>query len=307
MKQAIHSALAQGALIEVLIVDDGSSDGTAEMVRREFPSVRLERSEISVGCIVQRNRAAQLATGDIILSIDDDAIFASPHTVSQTLREFDHPRVGAVAIPYVEPRKSPVVHQQAPLRNGVFVTDNFIGTAHALVKGLFLRLGGYREFLVHQGEEMDYCIRMLEAGYVVRLGNADPIHHMESPRRDFRRMDYYGRRNDILFAWHNVPMPELLGHLPINVVNGLRSAARARRFRHMIWGTLTGLGHALCHPRNRRPVSRQVYWLFRHLRKRGPLRLADVAAVQAEAGTPKAEELTRPAATADREMVRPCK
>ncbi len=181
-----------------------------------------------------------MAIGDIIFSIDDDALFASPHTVAQTLAEFDHVRVGAVAIPYVEPNKSTVVHQHAPSKESIFVTDSFIGTAHAVRKDLFLRLGGYREVLVHQGEEMDLCIRMLEAGYVVRLGSANPIHHMESPRRDFGRMDYYGRRNDILFTWHNVPMPYFPIHLLGTTVNGLASAIRARRLDNMLQGMARG-------------------------------------------------------------------
>src|SRR5688572_29422087 len=155
LASAIKSALAQSVAAEVLVIDDGSTDGSAAMVRSQFPGVRLERYETSLGHIVRRNRAAQLAKSDIIISIDDDAVFFSPHTVAQTLAEFDHPRVAAVAIPYVEPRKSTVVLQQAPSAEGVFVTDDFIGTAHAVRKDVFLRLGGYREALVHQGEEMD--------------------------------------------------------------------------------------------------------------------------------------------------------
>jgi hypothetical protein len=41
------------------------------------------------------------------------------------------------------------------------------------------------------------AMRMLGADYFVRLGNADPIHHMESLSRVLRRMDFYGRRNEI--------------------------------------------------------------------------------------------------------------
>jgi glycosyltransferase involved in cell wall biosynthesis len=277
LSYAIRSALSQAIPVEVLVIDDGSTDGTAEMVRAKFPSVRLERSATSMGYVEQRNRGARLATGDIIFSIDDDAFFTSPRIVAQTLAEFDHPRVGAVAIPYVEPNKSAMVHQHAPSKDGIFVTDSFIGTAHAVRKNLFLRVGGYRDVLVHQGEEMDFCIRMLDIGYVVRLGSADPVHHMESPRRDFGRMDYYGHRNNILFVWHNVPMPYLPFHLLATTVNGFTWAIRGRRFRKTMLGIASGYFECFRRGMNRRPVPRGIYRLHRVLKKNGPQLLSNIA------------------------------
>lgn len=260
---AIRTVLAQSVPIEVLVIDDGSTDGTADMVRAEFPTVRLERSESSLGYIVQRNRAAQLAEGNIIFSIDDDAIFTSPYIVAQTIAEFSDPHVGAVAIPYTEPNKSPVVHQQSPSNDNIFVTDDFIGTAHALRKDLFLQLGGYRELLFHQGEEKDYCIRMLEAGYVVRLGNADLIHHMESPKRDFSRMDFYGCRNAVLFVWLNVPWTLLPVHLTATTIKCLLWSLEPHRFVVRLNGLLAGYRDIFKFAR--RPVSLNTYRKFRRL------------------------------------------
>jgi GT2 family glycosyltransferase len=273
---AVRSALTQSVPVEVIVMDDGSSDRTAEVMRAEFPSVRFYRTETSQGYVAQRNRAAQLANAEIIFSIDDDAIFTSANVVLQTLVCFENSRVGAVAIPYVEPRKSPAVRQQAPSADEVFVTDWYIGTAHALRKDLFLALGGYREFLVHWGEEMDYAIRMLQAGYVVRLGHGDVIHHMESPKRDWGRMDYFGRRNDILFAWHNVPMPYLPVHLVGTTAKGIRTALQVRRLRKMLSGI--GRGYLTCCERwsMRKPVTVQVYKLHRLLRQKGPQLLSDI-------------------------------
>lgn len=274
--EAVRSALSQSVPVEILVMDDGSTDGTAERIRALFPSIRVERSDSSTGVIVQRNRAARLAAGEIIFSLDDDAIFTSPHTVAQTLREFEHPRVGAVAIPYMEPRRSAVVYQKAPPRDGIFITDSFIGTAYALRKEVFLKLGGYREHFFHQGEEKDYCIRMLETGRLVRTGSADPIHHFFSPRRDLGRMDYYGRRNDILFAWHNVPMPYLPFHLLGTSLKGFASAFRARRFGKMLRGMARGYVDCFRWRNRRTPVRREIYRLNRFLKKNGPLLLPEI-------------------------------
>lgn len=273
LRAAVRSALAQSAAPEVLVVDDGSSDGTAEMIRRECAGVRLFSHASSRGYITRRNEAAAAAHGDVIVSIDDDAEFTSTMTIEQTLREFDHPRVAAVAIPYTEPSRGSHVWQRAPDNGGRCVTDTFIGTAHALRRGVFLALGGYREQLIHQGEERDFCIRLLNAGYVVRLGSADPICHYASPKRDWSRLDYYGRRNDLLFAWHHVPMPYLPVHMAGTLMNAARSAWRAGRLSHMAAGSLAGLTDVLTHPRDRHPVPPAVYRLHRRLRTTGPVAL----------------------------------
>lgn len=276
LRLAIRSALAQTVDAEIIVVDDGSTDGTEELVRDEFSTrVNFYRFEESQGYIVQRNYAARLAKSPYIFSIDDDAEFTSPDTIAQTLAEFNHPRVGAIAIPYIDVKKSPQVHQRSPEANRIYATASYIGTAHALRRNLFLALGAYRESIVHQGEERDYCLRMLEHGYIVRCGNAAPIHHHESPRRDFRRMDFYGSRNLVLFAWHNVPSVMLPVHLLATTYKDARFGFQIKRPTTKLRGLINGYAAAARDLKDRRPVSLAAYRLNRELRKT-PLPLDEI-------------------------------
>ncbi len=273
LRRAIVSCLNQTVPLEVLVIDDGSTDGTAEMVKREFPTVIFHREEVSKGATVERNRGVKMASGSIVFSIDDDADFPSRYTVEQTLAEFDSPEVGVVSIPLINVNQSPEVLQRAPSRDGIYVRDIFWGGACAMRRDVFLKVGGYREYLRQQHEEDDLAIRILDAGYFTRLGNADPIHHYESPIRDRGRHDILGGRNKILFAWHNVPMPNFLLYLPATCVKTLGHGIRQGRGPRSALGVAKGFAAFIDQFSERRPVRRETFRLYRRLRNSTGIRI----------------------------------
>jgi GT2 family glycosyltransferase len=277
VERAVHSAVRQSGPVEVIVIDDGSSDGSAEAIADAFPEVRVVRHDQSLGYIVRRNEGAVLARAPVLISIDDDAEFAEPRTVARLLPLLDDTRVGAVALPHVDLMQGEHVVGQAPAGEATYVTACFRGTAYAVRRDLFLDLDGFRESLYHQAEEQDLCLRMLAAGGFVAVARTEPILHHASPKRDQLRAWVYGPRNDILFAWHNVPMPHLLGRVTKVSLYELWLGLRVRRPLVFARSLVAGYAHALRGRRCRRPVPRSVYCLYRDLEQRGAVALDEVA------------------------------
>ncbi len=268
LRECLLAALRQSVPVEIIVMDDGSTDQTEEMMRTEFPQVRYERLQGPNGPCVLRNLGAKLATAEILFPIDDDSVMVSPTTVEETLAEFDNPRVAAVGIPYINVRQDDVVRSQAPDDREIYACPAFLGASYAIRRDVFLKYGGYREALFYMGEERDICLRMLGGGYVVRLGRATPIEHHASPIRSVWRQRMLERRNNICHAFWDVPFPHVLYHLPGTILSGLAFALKTQCLSSTVMGYFNAPAHCWRSQTARHPVSSQTYLLMRKLNER---------------------------------------
>ena len=221
LREALRSAMLQDAN-EILVWDDGSVDGTSEMLAQEFPQVQRLGTSTSIGLIKARNELAKAASGEILFSIDDDAVFTEPGIVGDITRQFKDKALAAVAIPVVNVRRSANVLQRASGPGRDEPIRQYIGCAHAMRRDSFLMVGGYPDYLERQEEELHVAAAFHQNGLRIIRGWSDPIHHVESPRRTKSREIRLEARNLWWFALRYTPWWALVPHLAASAWNVMR-------------------------------------------------------------------------------------
>ena len=226
---------------EVIVVDDASTDGSVELLSKEFPSVRVVRHDenrgFSAGCM----SGVRAASGDVVVLLNTD-VRPRPDFLAPLLRHFAEDDVFAVSCLSIaadeaktikESFKAPVFRRgllkyethpagatvEAPpgRRNTLFAT----GGHCAIHRGRFLELGGFDElFKPFYCEDLDLCYRAWKRGWrVIYEPESIVVHEHKGTIGKAFGLGYaqrMNRRNRLLFVWKNITSPGMfwLGHVP---------------------------------------------------------------------------------------------
>jgi glycosyltransferase involved in cell wall biosynthesis len=162
--------LARGQLLEIVVADDGSTDGSGDFCRAHGAQVVTTGGR--KGPAEARNAAAKVARGDIVWFVDADVIahadaaqhlqrsFAAPEVVAVFGSYDDTPPHAAFASQYMNLRHH-VVHHQSPGEASTFWSG--LG---AVRREAFLAVGGYdaARFLVPSIEDIELGYRLRDRG-----------------------------------------------------------------------------------------------------------------------------------------------
>jgi len=164
--------------MEVIVADDGSTDGTLEALgrRRDPFALRVLPAETSLGPSAARNRGAAAAQGGVLGFLDSD-VLVHPTWWQAAQAHFQDPQVaaveGATYAPEGSPAPTPFTHVVSNRRGGSYQTCNFL--CRRLV---FLNLGGFDDRfcwrdehnrLWHIREDTDLAFSILESGALIRF------------------------------------------------------------------------------------------------------------------------------------------
>lgn len=202
----------------ILVVDNGSSDGTVNAVRQRFPQVEILAAGNNLGAAA-RNLGVRKAQAPYIALCDDDTWWEAG-SLARAADLFDaHPRL-AVATARIlvgpEQREDPICSEleRSPLPREPGMPGppllGFMAGASVVRRAAFLDAGGFEPRFFLGGEEELLAADLVAAGWWLCYVPELLVHHHPSPRRDVPSRRWHLVRNALWSAWLRRPLSGVL-------------------------------------------------------------------------------------------------
>jgi GT2 family glycosyltransferase len=242
-------AAQQGVDAETILVDNASTDGTADYVASRYPWVRVVALDRNHGFAGGNNAGAREARGRYLAFLNNDT--AADATWLRTLRAgLDEPRGVALATSRIVYMHDPEIvdsagdgltrwggafkrHHGGPAREVTDSRDVFAacGAAFLISAAVFEEIGGFDTDFFLSHEDVDLSYRAQLRGYRCRYVAGSIVHHRGSASigRASRLAVFHGQRNLEWMYVKNTPLPLLVRTLPGHVLYNTAAAVHFAR------------------------------------------------------------------------------
>lgn len=263
IRTTLENLLALPEHPRVIVIDNGSTDGTAQVVRRfgrQVEYVALSRNHGAAG----RNLGVERSVTPYIAFADDDSWWA-PGALSRACTLFDsQAKLGLIAARILvgpEERLDPTCRKMAtgPLarsrnrgvHDGGIPVIGFLACGAIVRRSAFLDAGGFDSRLGFGGEEVILALELMRRGWALSYRDEIVAHHHPSPIRDYGLRRRLETRNAIWSTWLRRPARSALV-----VTRRIAASAIGDRDRRAgLMDALRGMPWVL---RARNPISSEV-------------------------------------------------
>jgi len=217
---------------EVLVVDDGSTDPTAEVARRHGARVLVHGE--NRGISAARNTGLRAGVGEVVVFLDADAV-PHPDLVRRLVQGLDAPGVGAaggqlceLAPVGVADRWRAHFWRQTQGRQRLADAPLVVGACCAVRRDMALAAGGFAERFRTNGEDVDLSVRLRQRGLRLTYDpHARAIHLRRDTPSSLLRMVYRHSRDQVAaLRRHREPTWQVFRNAlrwgPVTLVSSLR-------------------------------------------------------------------------------------
>ena len=208
--RSLKEAMPPAGGMELIVVDNASSDGSQAMVQEKYPQVKLVASEENRGFAAANNMGTAVADGKYLLFLNSDTRVRQNALVEPLNYLAGQHYIGALTARLIYPNgeRDPDNHRGFPTPwnafchftglsklfpdhphyNGYFMSyanfdethpvDVIAGSYMMMPMALFQKLGGWDETYFFYGEDIDFCYRIRQAGYqIVYYPHVEVVHY----------------------------------------------------------------------------------------------------------------------------------
>lgn len=237
---------------EVVVIDNGSADGSPDFVAERYPQIHLIRNETNLGFSAGNNVGLQHASGEILVLLNQDTVVQQGWLAALVAAFERQPDAGIVGSKLLCPDGRTLQHAGGHLERPLVLGQHYghgeldegqydepcqveyvTGAAMALRRNLLSEIGNLDEgFYPGYFEDVDFCLRAQAAGYSIWFEPQAVLHHHESAsmRRDSLTGHYYYYRNRLRFALkHLTPEQFIEGFVPAEIARSAGAPAEEQR------------------------------------------------------------------------------
>jgi glycosyltransferase involved in cell wall biosynthesis len=170
------------------ICDDGSTDGTSDFIKANYPNIQLIRNEKSKGYIYNRNLMLKQTKSEYAISFDDDSCFISENPLQLIEDYFNlHPNCGLIAFRIFWSKTMPESTATSDLPQRV---RGFVGCAHVWRMSAWNQIPAYPTWFVFYGEEDFASYQLFKKNIEVHYLPSVLVHHRVDLRARKLQADY---------------------------------------------------------------------------------------------------------------------
>lgn len=180
--RAIQSAANQSyPNIEIVFVDNGSTDNSIELVRHRFPNIKIVALDKNFGCPEGRNRGISHCKGDFIFYLDNDGMLNKDAVAKAYETIKDNVDIGIVTgIVYDFDNLNEVDTSIAPRSYRTYWYNDFQGGICLHRKSVYNKVGKYPAHFFYGGEESYFSCKLFDAGFRIVKNESVILWHKQS-------------------------------------------------------------------------------------------------------------------------------